>query len=189
MNFMAGITEEFSNRALWLALFGGAASVRGGALVDEVRDWPLPDNISVRLALAEMFTEHGEPSEVRACSAELLQRTRRGELICLRACDALQSRREVPEFAAMASEFVEQAWRKTQASADIQSKEFLADLVERAVQTRAELVLEGIGAVIQNDESRAAALGRIALDVFLKQLRNSAEVRITGNYPIFKGSR
>jgi hypothetical protein len=175
MEFIADVSKEFGTRELWLALFRGAALVRGRGLLDEVQSWFLPDDLPVQLALAEVFTQHGQPTEVRTLWEELLRRNGWGGYICLRVCDALQGRGQVPEFAAMAREFVALAWRQARALTEVREEkliaEFLADVVERAVRTRTEEVLESIGTAVQNDESRAAALGRIALDVFLEQLR------------------
>lgn len=87
---------------------------------------------------------------------------------------AIQSRREVPEYRSLARKFIALAWQSAKAAGEL-SKEFLADLVERAVQTRTELVLQSVEGPIRHDRLQLAALGRIALDVFLEEVQAGSQ--------------
>jgi hypothetical protein len=169
--FVTGVCNELSPRALWFALFRGAASVRGDRLLDEVGRWRLPDDSQALLALFEVFTEHGGLSEVKQCWDELVERSRWPWLICQRACDALLDRREAPGFLELAREFLDLAWRRARDFGEEGKKDLLANLVKRAIWSRAEETLKDIEAAVRPDRPRTAALGRIALDVFLDEVR------------------
>jgi hypothetical protein len=175
IKFVKNVSDEFETRSPWNSFFGGVANSLGERLSDEVNQWIVSDEFRAMLALGEELTPVSAIDAAQYYWQMLLSK-HEGHLLPLRACDAFlktdsggQRRRLDP-----ARQYVSLAFKLARERAELTSRKFLASLMERAIETKCEDVLGEVVDIVAKDRARSYALGRIAIDVFLRQVEDYA---------------
>ena len=173
VDFVRAVSDEFETRSIWRAMFRGTGMCLGERLGADLDRWTISSDYRARLALGEALAEYGDPNDARAFFGRIVRESRHPWLVSLRACEAFLYRSEPssPRHESLAREFVALAWDTGQGKRELEDPKFLATVTERAVETRCEPVLAGVVQTFGGESPRAAALSRIALDVFLTRIK------------------